>query len=380
MKKILSIALAICMVLSLSTVAFADASGYSTTVTYNGTGSSEWELNVPANMLPGESKDVTLEGTWDSSTVFNVSTDASVTMGNDINNDTETLAITFNTIEAEGNNYSEISIVEPISVADMPDVLFGNWKGVFNYYLTLDKVEVVDELEQDASGNYLVNDADDLFTLARIVNSGAWVWQEKTVLLTGNIDLENRPFTPIGYLVEGTSANASSYGFPGVFDGQGYTIYNLNVTDNYYGNEKDSIAGLFGMLRNATVKNLNIEGATVSSTHYAGVIAGTLGGMNSTIESCNVVDATVVSTFYNDKNSGDKAGVIAGVSNTTDSLVKDCTATNCTVTASRDAGQLVGAARETEVVNSTATNVEVKWNGVGTGANIRNELIGRVLN
>ena len=55
MKKFLSLALAVCMVLSLNTVAFASSNGYSTTVTYNGTGSSEWELNVPITMPAGTS-------------------------------------------------------------------------------------------------------------------------------------------------------------------------------------------------------------------------------------------------------------------------------------------------------------------------------------
>ena len=60
-------------------------------------------------------------------------------------------------------------------------------------------------------------------------------------------------------------------------------------------------------------------------------------------------------------------------------LVKDCTAKNSTVSAGRDAGQVVGAAKTDYVVNCSATNVTVTANGEGTGKNIRNEVIGRVL-
>lgn len=44
----------------------------------------------------------------------------------------------------------------------------------------------------------------------------------------------------------------------------------------------------------------------------------------------------------------------------------------------RDAGQLLGASYITPV-NCTADNVSVAANGTGTGANIRADLVGRVL-
>ena len=52
---------------------------------------------------------------------------------------------------------------------------------------------------------------------------------------------------------------------------------------------------------------------------------------------------------------------------------------NCTVTAGRDAGQIVGAAKEENVIGCTAENVTVTAGGDCTGANIRNEVIGRTL-
>ena len=59
--------------------------------------------------------------------------------------------------------------------------------------------------------------------------------------------------------------------------------------------------------------------------------------------------------------------------------VKKCTATDSTVSAGRDAGQIVGAAKAENVTECSATNVTVTANGEGTGANIRNEVIGRLL-
>ena len=81
----------------------------------------------------------------------------------------------------------------------------------------------------------------------------------------------------------------------------------------------------------------------------------------------------------NDDANGDKAGVIVGHAGNTGVVVKDCTAENSTVSAGRDAGQIVGAAKEANVTDCSATNVTVTANGEGTGANVRNEVIGRVL-
>jgi hypothetical protein len=49
------------------------------------------------------------------------------------------------------------------------------------------------------------------------------------------------------------------------------------------------------------------------------------------------------------------------------------------VKAGRDAGQIVGASKASYVSDCSATNVEVKATGDCTGANIRNEVIGRIL-
>ena len=57
----------------------------------------------------------------------------------------------------------------------------------------------------------------------------------------------------------------------------------------------------------------------------------------------------------------------------------NCTATDSTVKAGRDAGQIVGAAKEVNVTGCSATNVTVSANGECTGANVRNEVIGRLL-
>ena len=80
-----------------------------------------------------------------------------------------------------------------------------------------------------------------------------------------------------------------------------------------------------------------------------------------------------------DDADGDKAGALIGNGTAKPEVIQNCTAADCTVNAGRDAGQVVGACKESKVVNCSATNVVVTANGTSTGNNVRNEVIGRLL-
>ena len=160
--------------------------------------------------------------------------------------------------------------------------------------------------------------------------------------------------------------------FAGTFDGKNFTIHNLKVNDTYV--SEDYASGLFGWLQ-GKVLNVNVEGAEVKGHHYVGTIAGYM--ENGSIENCKVNNAKLSCTYVNEDASGDKCGGILGQLNATS--VKNCTVTNSTINAGRDAGQVVGCAQPASVTGCSATNVTVTANGTGTGANIRNEVIGREL-
>ena len=90
-------------------------------------------------------------------------------------------------------------------------------------------------------------------------------------VLTDDIDLENRPWTPIGT----TGENKNN--FRGVFNGQGHTITGLNVTGTRNG------IGFFGEVRTGTVENFTIYGeVTVPGKYtYAGGVIGSTCGLNT---------------------------------------------------------------------------------------------------
>ena len=219
-----------------------------------------------------------------------------------------------------------------------------------------------------------ITTAEDLVAFAKDVNENGNSYAGKTVMLMNDIDLNNVAWTPIG---QATGYSAKTY-FQGTFDGNGKTISNLNVSVWEAGTDggKNYASGLFGFIdaASATIKNLTIDNATVVGHHWTGVVAGYLTG---TIENCTVKNANVTCKHANDEACGDKAGVIVGYINA--GTVKNCTATKCTVTAGRDAGQIVGAAKTEQVTGCSATDVTVTATGDCTGANVRNEVIGRVL-
>ena len=121
--------------------------------------------------------------------------------------------------------------------------------------------------ELNESGYYEIGNAGQLFWFAQQVN----VEGNKEIkgVLTAAIDLENRPWTPIGAMGEENS-------FRGVFDGQNYTIWGLNVEGSENG------VGFFGEVRTGTVKNFTIYGEVVVNTEvdYVGGVIGSICGLN----------------------------------------------------------------------------------------------------
>ncbi len=162
---------------------------------------------------------------------------------------------------------------------------------------------LIDEEPVCREGVYLIADAADLFWFAKQVNVKGI--KEIEGRLTADINLNDAPWTPIG------TSLAISYS--GVFDGNGFQISGLNV--NIDGNYQ----GLFGYIRDATIKNLTVSGQVTGKGNVGGIVGQAMGSqmtMGSTIDRC-VNKATVQGTV----NTGGIVGftswasVIQGCSN-----------------------------------------------------------------
>ena len=108
-------------------------------------------------------------------------------------------------------------------------------------------------------GTYMVYNADGLLAWADVVLAGAW---DTDCTLTADINLQGKNWTPVGNQYKNN-------GYEGKFDGNGYTISNLNIDTS-----NDDV-GLFGYVDNdGIVQNVNLTNVKVSGQWYVGGVVG----------------------------------------------------------------------------------------------------------
>ena len=159
----------------------------------------------------------------------------------------------------EGITVADWNEKESINAGEAEDM---TWKNGFNR-ITGD----YEPAQLNADGYYEIKNGGNLFWFANHVNTAD---RTANAVLTANIDLEGRPWTPIG------STGEDSHNFRGIFDGQNYTIRGLNVEGGRAG------LGFFGEVRTGTVKNFTIYGEVVVNTEvdYVGGVIGSICGLN----------------------------------------------------------------------------------------------------
>ena len=166
----------------------------------------------------------------------------------------------------------------------------------------------------NADGYYEIASAGQLFWFANHVNT---MDRTASAVLVADIDLENRPWTPIGVMGEDSNS------FHGVFDGQYHTITGLNVTATSNG------AGFFGEVRTGTVKNFTIYGEMVvnAEVDYVGGVIGSICGLNgeNDLERNGAIIQNITS-FVNVTAKAHGIGMIGGFVGYADhqSLIEKC--------------------------------------------------------
>lgn len=144
---------------------------------------------------------------------------------------------------------------------------------------------------------YIIASAADLANFALQVNNAVSFYQ-KYVRLVCDIDLANKPWTPIG-----GSELAGCY-FDGEFDGNHHVIKNLKV-------ESDKAqVGFFGMIGGAVIRNLGIESGTVSGADYSGGLVGEAFDNAEIINCYNNADVNAVSQTTNVTAGGILGGAV----------------------------------------------------------------------
>ena len=206
--------------------------------------------------------------------------------------------------------------------------------------------------EADEDGVITITTGAELAAFAAAVNSGN-SYSGKTVKLGADIDLGNQPWTPIGQTGPTT--------FAGTFDGNGKTLYNLNI-DNTANTSEHGAAGLFGWIEqhsgSNSIKNLTINGVTINSHRYSGAVAG---WVNIPVTNCAVKNVTINCSYYNDDTDGTKVGALVGYADNK-SVLTGNTVENAVLNAYGDVGGLAGVAQTTVSVDgNTVKNVQINY-------------------
>ncbi len=135
--------------------------------------------------------------------------------------------------------------------------------------------------------------------------------------------------------------------FSGVLEGNGYTIKNLKIRDEY--TESNGRLGMFEILSNAIIKNITFSDSTLinnnlydkTSIYYNGLLAGK--SFQSTISNVSILDSNISDIDDYQHNSyygGSYTGSLLGTSEYDDII--DCSSNSVVV--SKYAGGLIGSA------------------------------------
>ena len=164
---------------------------------------------------------------------------------------------------------------------------------------------------------YLISTKAQLEAFRDLVNGGS---RSICGALTGNIDLQNDEWTPIGL---------SSSGYTGTFDGNGYAIKNMQLSrisngTSSAGNTTLYGTGLFGIVGSAgVVKRVNVAGTVFINESISKLpdIGFVCGGNLGAIEECF---ATV--NFQNSSITGGSSGwtTIGGIAGVNAGTIRNC--------------------------------------------------------
>ena len=178
---------------------------------------------------------------------------------------------------------------------------------IFNFNISPTQAAIGLDGDGDPENPYKITCTADLKTFADWVNSGN-TGENKYFELTCSIDGSGVPV--IGSLVYGTERR-----FKGTFDGNGFSISNVNRTNNSTNQQGD--LGLFGYVQ-GTIKNLIVLNGTITLSvdgKSVGAIAGST-YEGSIIERCFNAGCTVQVTSSN-MNAAQTGGIIGAAGGST---------------------------------------------------------------
>ena len=267
-------------------------------------------------------------------------------IANFIGKDDQSLHI--NNCKIENNTFTQTGTYTSIYLPFVGGARNDDGKGTI--YVDGKKIVAEGVTFDEQAKTYYVSTAAGLAWVAGVVNATTpytpTIFDEATVELTNNIDLNNEEWIPIG------DDRSQRTEWHGVFDGKGYTVSNVKITKKTNrDDENKSSYGLFGNVK-GTVKNLTVEKVSISGApKFIGALVGRLN--DGLIENCHVKSSNVecknwtigglVGQFNNGTISGCSVegttvtgyaavGAIVGIAlNSGERIIENCLVKNCTI-------------------------------------------------
>ena len=223
---------------------------------------------------------------------------------------------------------------------------------------------------EDANGvatSVAVESANGLATVAQMIEEGE-LPTNVDIALEGDIDLSKLSLTRSA--VNWAPIGTEEAPFVGTFDGNGYTIKNLNIVETE-AKEGKAYIGFFGYANNATIKNVTFENVNINipcldidhSQGHIGAVAGSLEG-TSTIENVTVKgDITVYATQT--ANGASRVAVVAGgnsFGNVTIKNVHVIANEGSSLIANNNTGAIAGQLQGKTVYENCTSNIDVTVN------------------
>ncbi|MDD7506168.1 MAG: type II secretion system protein [Clostridiales bacterium] len=250
-------------------------------------------------------------------------------------------------------------------------------KGTITKATNTDGTEIKNNDIVKTNNNITIGDYAELVAFRDQVNNGRH-FENVVVKLTADIDISGRPWTPIG---AGDRNKEDTLYFAGTFDGNNRTITGLTNKGMNIGNIKfgynsttpkdanEVVYGFFGVVRNATIKNLKMANVDIDLIKVVndnnvilgdsvGAVVGYAGNIfaNSTvtIENCSVLSGKIAGF--------DGVAGILGRSYATTITITNCS-NAATVTAPRRVAGILGFISKKAAVNVSLENVTLNVTG-----------------
>lgn len=257
------------------------------------------------------------------------------------------------------------------SLSQTGDISWTYESGEYPTYGTLSGAESWDDVGRAAEQGFITitKPNTEPFKLGSAVELAWFEWKIahgyalRNAVLTADIDLFGAEYT--GYTGEKTIENIdkalkwkpigpSAIPYMYVFDGGGHHITSLNVSETMY-------AGFFGLLENATVKNITIQSGQIEGVDRVGGLAGGARG-TTIIENChNAATVNSIPASSGSATSCNTGGVIGATieSSTSISLTMKQCSNRGNVNGYREAGGILG---DGNVNSGSSITIENCWN------------------